>query len=94
MSEISCSNKKVIGLLSGNGTGKTSLAECLLFNAKATDRFGAIDKKNTVSDFSPLETKRGFSIDSSILNYEWKGFDFFRTVPGSDESHRQRYCST
>ncbi len=83
MSEISCSNKKVIGLLSGNGTGKTSLAECLLYNAKATDRLGTIDAKNTVSDFSPLEEKRGFSIDSSILNYEWKGFDInLLDIPG------------
>jgi elongation factor G len=33
---------------------------------------GKIESKNTMSDFSPLETKRGFSISSSILNYQWK----------------------
>ena len=72
MSNESCENKRVIGLVSGNNTGKTSIAECFLYNAKATDRLGNIDSKNTVSDFSPLETKRGFSINSSILNYPWK----------------------
>lgn len=72
MSNEGCENKRVIGLVSGNNTGKTSIAECFLYNAKATDRLGKIDSKNTVSDFSPLETKRGFSINSSIMNYQWK----------------------
>ena len=75
MNSKSCSNNKVIGLISGNGTGKTSLAECLLYNSKATDRLGTIETKNTVSDFSPLETRKGFSISSSILNYKWKDFN-------------------
>jgi len=72
MNGKSCSNNKVIGLISGNGTGKTSLAECFLYNSKITDRLGTIDAKNTVSDFSPLEIIKGFSISSSILNYKWK----------------------
>ncbi|MCJ7727973.1 MAG: GTP-binding protein, partial [Actinobacteria bacterium] len=43
-----------------------------LYNSKITDRLGTIDAKNTVSDFSPLEIIKGFSISSSILNYKWK----------------------
>ncbi len=74
MDSKSCSTTKVIGLISGNGTGKTSLAECMLFNSKMLDRFGTIESKNTTSDFSQLETKKGFSINSSILNYKWKNF--------------------
>jgi elongation factor G len=68
-------NKKVIGLVSGNSVGKTSLAECFLYNSNTTDRLGTIESKNTVSDFTPLETKKGFSINSSILNYRWKDFE-------------------
>ncbi len=75
MNGKSCSNNKVIGLVSGNGSGKTSLAECFLFNSKTTDRLGTIEAKNTVSDFSSLEVKKGFSISSSILNYKWKNFN-------------------
>jgi len=75
MDSKSCTNNKVIGLISGNGTGKTSLAECFLYNSKITDRLGAIETKNTVSDFNPLEIKKGFSISSSILNYKWKNFN-------------------
>jgi len=74
MDSKSCSTTKVIGLVSGNGTGKTSLAECILFNSKMIDRLGNIESKNTISDFSQLETKKGFSINSSILNYTWKNF--------------------
>jgi len=75
MNGKSCSNNKVIGLISGNGTGKTSLAECFLFNSKTIDRLGTVESKNTISDFSPLETRKGFSISSSILNYKWKDFN-------------------
>lgn len=67
-------NKKVIGLISGNSVGKTSLTECFLYNSNTTDRLGTIESKNTVSDFTSLETKKGFSINSSILNYKWKDF--------------------
>ncbi len=72
MAGSNAENKRVIGLVSGNNTGKTTLAECFLFDCGAIDRMGKIESKNTMSDFSPLETRRGFSISSSILNYQWK----------------------
>jgi elongation factor G len=75
MSSANMANKKVIGLVSGNGSGKTSLAECFLFNSGATNRLGKIESKNTVSDFSPIEMKKGFSISSSILHYKWKNYE-------------------
>ena len=65
-------NKRVIGLISGNGSGKTSLAECFLYNSGVINRLGSVESKNTASDHSPLEAKRGFSIDSSIFYYNWK----------------------
>lgn len=74
MAGLNAGNKRVIGLVSGNNTGKTTLSECFLFNSGAIDRMGRIENKNTMSDFSPLETKRGFSISSSILNYQWKNY--------------------
>ncbi|MBM3706371.1 MAG: GTP-binding protein, partial [Actinobacteria bacterium] len=75
MSSANTAGKRVIGLVSGNGGGKTSLAECLLFNSGTINRLGKIEAKNTVSDYSPLETKRGFSISSSIMHYHWKNSD-------------------
>jgi elongation factor G len=83
MSSADVVNKKVIGLVSGNGSGKTSLAECFLFNAGVVNRLGKIEAKNTVSDYSPLEMKRGFSINSSIMHYKWKNFELnFIDAPG------------
>jgi elongation factor G len=75
MSSANTAGKRVIGLVSGNGGGKTSLAECFLFNSGTINRLGKIEAKNTVSDYSPLETKRGFSISSSIMHYHWKNSD-------------------
>jgi elongation factor G len=80
---INADKKRVIGMVSGNNTGKTTLAECFLYNSQTIDRMGKIESKNTTSDFSPLETKRGFSISSSILNYQWKShFINFIDCPG------------
>jgi len=75
MSDKVGSNNKVIGLVSGNGVGKTTLSECLLFNSKANERLGKVEEKNTVSDFSPMEEVKGFSISSSIMHYKWKDFN-------------------
>jgi len=75
MSDKVGSNNKVIGLVSGNGVGKTTLSECLLFNSKATERLGKVEEKNTVSDFSLMEEVKGFSINSSIMHYKWKDFN-------------------
>ncbi|MBN2073200.1 MAG: elongation factor G [Actinobacteria bacterium] len=72
MDDNYCFQNRVMGLISGNGAGKTTLSECLLYNSGATDRLGTVEGKNTISDFSPLETKKGFSISSSILHYQWK----------------------
>ena len=75
MSDKVGSNNKVIGLVSGNGVGKTTLTECLLFNSKTTERLGKVEEKNTVSDFSPMEEAKGFSISSSIMHYKWKDYN-------------------
>ncbi|MBM3700576.1 MAG: elongation factor G [Actinobacteria bacterium] len=72
---IASGNKKVVGIVSGNGSGKTSLAECFLFNSGAVNRLGKIEAKNTVSDYSPLEIKKGFSISSSMMHYSWKNHE-------------------
>ncbi len=76
-------NLRDILLLSQSGTGKTSLAEALLFNAKATTRLGKVLDGNSVLDFEPEELKRQSSIFSALHNYKWKntGVSFVDT-PG------------
>ena len=40
-----------IAIFGHGGSGKTSLLEALAFNAKAIDRMGRVEDKNTISDF-------------------------------------------
>ncbi|MCH8814354.1 MAG: elongation factor G [Chloroflexi bacterium] len=60
-----------IALVGHSGTGKTSLAEALLFVAGATTRLGTIEQGSTISDWDPDEQKREFSLNLSILPLEW-----------------------
>jgi elongation factor G len=60
--------------LAGHGaSGKTSLADALLFKAKAVDRRGSVEDGTSVSDYDEEEHKRRFSIDASVLRLEHKG---------------------
>lgn len=60
-----------IALVGHGGTGKTSLAEALLFVSGATNRLGKIEDGTTVSDWDPDEHKRGFSLNLSVVPLEW-----------------------
>ncbi|MBR3838203.1 MAG: elongation factor G [Clostridia bacterium] len=66
------SDLRNIVLLGHGGTGKTSIAEAMLFNAKATDRLGRVADGNTVCDFDAEETNRQFSINMALAPYNWE----------------------
>ena len=59
-------------LLGHGGSGKTSLAEAMLYVSGATTRMGKVSESNTVSDFDKEEQKRGFSIGTSLIPIEWE----------------------
>ncbi len=61
-----------VALLGHGGSGKTSLVEAMLYITGTTDRLGKILDGNTVSDYDSEETKRGFSLSTSLLNMIWK----------------------
>ena len=61
-----------IALIGHGGAGKTSLAEAMLFNTGATNRFGYVTAGNTVMDFEPEELKRGSSISTAFHPVAWK----------------------
>jgi elongation factor G len=62
-----------IVLLGHGSSGKTSLAEALLFDAGLTTRLGKVDDGNTVSDFDAEEQRRRMSVNTSILPIEYAG---------------------
>lgn len=59
-------------LLGHGGVGKTTLAEAMLFNAKAIDRLGRIADGNTTLDYDAEEQKRQVSINTAVAPFEWK----------------------
>lgn len=70
MKDYSIKNLRNVGLMGHNGTGKTSLAESLLYYSKITDRLGKIEDGTTVLDFDTEEKKRQFSIALSVAPIE------------------------
>src|SRR5215218_6773557 len=58
--------------LAGHGaSGKTSLADALLFTAGATERRGSVDDGTSISDSEDEEKRRHFTIDSHLLHLKW-----------------------
>ncbi len=63
-----------IALIGGQGTGKTSLAEAMLYQAKIINKMGNTRQRNTVSDYNDIEKKREFSIYPSLLHLMWQDY--------------------
>ena len=59
-----------VGLIGHGATGKTSLAEALLFYTNNTDRLGKVEEGTTIMDYEQEERKRGISLSTSIASFE------------------------
>lgn len=62
-----------VALVGHQGSGKTMLAEAMLYASGALTRMGSIEEGTTVSDYHPSEKERQMTIFSSLLHAEWKG---------------------
>lgn len=60
-----------IALTGHSDSGKTSLAEALLFKAGASDRLGKTSEGNTICDFDPEEIKRKVSVCTAVAPFAW-----------------------
>ena len=58
-------------LLGHGGSGKTSLAEAMAYLAGITTRMGKVADGNTISDYDKEETKRLFSVNTSVIPIPW-----------------------
>ncbi len=65
---------KNIALAGHNGSGKTSLAEAILYKAGASDRLGKTVDGTTVCDYDPEEIKRKISIGTSLASFEYNDY--------------------
>ncbi len=77
---------KNIVLLGAPKSGKTLLAEDMLFEAGLIHRRGTIEGKNTVSDYHEIEQERGNSIFATVLHTEWRDYKInIIDTPGFDD---------
>lgn len=73
-------------LLGHAHSGKTTLIECMLYEAHGITRRGNVEEGNTVSDYNPLEQERKSSLFSSLEHTIWKGSKInIIDTPGSDD---------
>ncbi|MDD4534225.1 MAG: elongation factor G [Prevotella sp.] len=77
---------KNIALLGSAGSGKTTLAESMLFEAGIIKRRGTVEGKNTVSDYFPVELDYGYSVFPTVFHVEWNNKKLnIIDCPGSDD---------
>ncbi len=79
-------NIRNVALLGHSGSGKTTFAETMLFEAGEIGRRGSVDDRSTISDFTDLERERGNSIYSSLMHVQWKNSKInIMDTPGFDD---------
>ncbi len=75
-----------VALLGHLGSGKTTLAESLLFVSGGITQKGSVDNKNSVSDFMDEEKHKQGSLSTSLIPVQWKDHKVnFLDVPGTEE---------
>ena len=77
---------KNIALLGSAGSGKTTLAESMLYEAGIIKRRGTVEGKNTVSDYFPVELEYGYSVFPTVFHVEWNNKKLnIIDCPGADD---------
>ena len=79
-------NVRNVVLLGHSGSGKTALAEAMLFESKAITRLGKVTEQSTISDYTNIEQERGNSLFSTLMHAKWKDSKInLIDTPGSDD---------
>ncbi len=77
---------KNVAFVGAHASGKTTLAETMLFEAGLLNRRGTREDKNTVSDYHDIEHERETSVYSTTLHTEWRNYKInIIDTPGLDD---------
>ena len=77
---------KNVVFVGAHQSGKTTLAETMLFEAGLINRRGTVETKNTVSDYHDIEHERGTSVFATPLHTEWRNYKInIIDTPGLDD---------
>jgi elongation factor G len=77
---------KNVVLIGSAKSGKTTLAETMLFEAGLINRRGTVEEKNTISDYHDIEHERGSSVYATTLHTEWRDYKInIMDTPGADD---------
>ncbi len=73
MTAIASADIRNVALIGHKGSGKTSLAEAMLFVAKATPKLGKVDDKSSMLDDTAEEKEHAASLEASVAYLTWNG---------------------
>ena len=60
-----------VALIGHKGSGKTSLAEAMLYVAKATSKLGKVDDKTSILDDTAEEKEHGATLEAIFARINW-----------------------
>ena len=94
MQNITATQIRNFTIAGHSGTGKTSLADIMLYKGGMVERSGSVEQGNSASDFRPEEKERQSSIYASQLNCSWQNNHFFfNDTPGAPDFYGDALAS-
>lgn len=86
MLQFDSKHVKNVVLLGHTGSGKTTLAETMLFESGIINRRGTVEDQNTIADYTDIEHEKGKTLFSKLLNSKWRGYKInILDTPGYDD---------
>jgi len=81
----SVAKTRTFAFIGHGGSGKTSLAEAMLFDAGMTSRLGRVDNGSSILDSEPEEVQRKITISAAFHDLDWKKRRLYLIdTPGDD----------